>query len=290
MKIGAMYPQHELGAGPDSVGRFATEVERLGFDYISYPDHVVANSTDRDPPMPPFFSEHDKWQDPFSIFSYIAAITKTVKLHTGIFVLPQRPTVLTARQAADVDILSNGRLVLSVGLGWNYVEYEALGQTFRTRGRRMEEQVPLLRRLWSEHVVWFEGEFERLSGVAINPLPKRQIPIWMGGHSEPAFDRAARIADGFVFNSDFETALPRAERVLTLLGSAGRSKSEFGLELMTGWHDRARQPEQQQSIDSLRRWRDWGGTHGSISSNEHGFSHVDQHIEFQMQARSALLA
>lgn len=290
MKIGAMYPQHELGADGATLRRFAIEVERLGFDYISYPDHVVSNSTDRDPPMPPFFSEHDKWQDPFSIFSFIAAITTKVGLRTGILILPQRPTVLTARQAADVDLLSDGRLSLGVGLGWNYVEYEALGQQFGTRGRRMEEQIPLLRRLWSGEVVWFEGEFDRLSGVAVNPPPGRSIPIWMGGISDPAFNRAARVADGFVLNGQFESAWGKAERILAQLDQLGRPRSGFGLELMAGSHRRGGRGGPQPSVDTLSRWREKGGTHGSISSAEQGFTDVDQHIEFQLRVKDALLA
>lgn len=290
MKIGAMYPQYEMGADPASIRRFALDVEESGFDYVSLPDHVVATSTKgREPPLPSLFDEHDKWQDPFTVFGFIAAITTTIGLHTGIFILPQRPTLLTARQAADVDLLSGGRLCLAVGLGWNYVEYDALGQSFRTRGRRMEEQIPLLRRLWSEELVSFAGEFDRLEGVSINPLPGRQIPIWMGGYSEPAYSRAARMAGGFVFGGDFEIVRAKAERMLFHLKAVGRTAHGFALEMMTASQNRGSRSGPQPSIDNLRRWRDWGGTHGSISSTEQGFASIDQHIEFQMRVKEAVL-
>lgn len=285
MKLGAMYPQYEMGADPDDVRRFAIAVEKLGFDYISYPDHVVATVPYRDPPIPDMFNEKDKWQDPFTVFGFIAAITETIGLHTGIFVLPQRPTVLTARQAADVDLLSKGRLCLAVGLGWNYAEYDALGQDYHTRGRRMDEQIPLLRRLWGEELVTFKGEFDQIVEACINPLPRRQIPIWMGGMTEAAYRRAARLGSGFVLEGDFDRAREKANRVRFHLHDLGKPTDGFALEMMTASLDRTTHAGPQPSIDHLRRWRDWGGTHGSIASTEQGFTEIEQHIEFQAHVK-----
>ena len=280
MKIGATYPQYELGADSEALRRFATSVEQLGFDYISYPDHVLATSPDREPPIPDLFNEHDQWQDAFTILGFLAAITTKIGLHTGICVLPQRPTALTARQAADVDILSNERLCLSIGLGWNPAEYQALGQDFRTRGRRMDEQITLLRRLWSEELVTFHGEFDQIVAARLNPLPKRQIPIWMGGHSEAAHRRAARLGTGFVFGESVENSIAGAERVRAHLQELGRASDDFAMELMASTMNRKRHAGPQPSIDKLCRWRDWGGSHGCITSTEQGFTHIDQHIDF----------
>ena len=145
------------------------------------------------------YTEHDPFHDPFVMFAYLAGITERIGFATGVLILPQRQTALVARQATDVDLLSGGRLRLGVGVGWNHVEYEALGQDFRTRGAREEEQIELLRRLFTEPVVDFSGRFDRVDRAALVPKPARSIPIWLGGFGEVAFDRAARLADGFIF-------------------------------------------------------------------------------------------
>lgn len=288
MKIGATYPLYEMGADRESLRKFAVRLEQLGFDYISLPDHVLATSPKREPPIPDLFDENDIWQDAFTIFGFLAAVTETIGLHTGICVLPQRPTALTARQAADVDLLSNGRFCLSVGLGWNPAEYQAMGQDFHTRGRRMDEQIELIRRLWNEDLVTFHGEFDQIVGARLNPRPKRQIPIWMGGSSEPAYRRAARLGSGFVFGGGFEIASKGAERVRFHLEEQGRQNDDFAMELMASTMNRKRHAGPQPSIDKLSRWRDWGGSHGCITSTEQGLEDIDQHIEFLAQIKDRI--
>src|ERR1700689_399459 len=200
MKIGVAYPQNELQGDPVAVGEFGRAVEELGFAHILSYDHVLgAVHANRTPPLTGPYTERDPFHDPFVMFGYLAGITKRVSFTTGILVLPQRPTALVARQAADVQLLSGGRLRLGVGLGWNYVEYEALGQDFHTRGARQEEQIGLLRRLFEGSVVEFSGRFDRVDRASLVPKPARPIPIWLGGSGEKAFDRAARLADGFIF-------------------------------------------------------------------------------------------
>src|SRR5262249_49955317 len=152
----------------------------------------------RDPPLMAY-DENDPFHDPLVAFGYLAAITKRLELVTGVLILPQRQTALVARQAAHVDLLSGGRLFLGVGTGWNYVEYDALGHDFGSRGRRMDEQIPYLRRLWSETVISFEGEFDRIDRANLAPRPRRSIPIYCGGMVPAAYRRAARLADGFIF-------------------------------------------------------------------------------------------
>src|SRR4249920_1770091 len=200
MQIGAVYPQTELRGDPSAVGRFGKAVENLGFDYLLAYDHVLgAVHTDRTTQLPGPYTERDPFHDPFVMFAYLAGITERIGFATGILILPQRPTALVARQSADVDLMSGGRLRLGVGVGWNHVEYQALGQDFHTRGARQEEQIQLLRRLFTEPVVDFSGRFHRIDRAALVPKPLRPIPIWLGGSGNAAFDRAARLADGFIF-------------------------------------------------------------------------------------------
>src|SRR6202140_2602173 len=200
MQVGVVYPQNELKGDPHAVRQIGKAVEDLGFDHLSAYDHVLgAVHADRTPPLTGPYTERDTFHDPFVMYAHLAGITKRIGFATGILVLPQRPTALVARQAADVDLLSGGRLRLGVGIGWNFVEYESLGQDFHTRGARQEEQIKLLRRLFTEPVVDFSGRFDRIDRASLMPKPARSIPIWLGGSGDVAFDRAARLADGFIF-------------------------------------------------------------------------------------------
>ena len=200
MHIGIVYPQTELGGDPSAVRRFGRAVEDLGFDYLLAYDHVLgAVHADRTPPLWGIYNEHDPFHDPFVMFGYLAGITDRIGFATGVLILPQRQTALVARQATDVDLFSGGRLRLGVGVGWSQVEYEALGQEFKTRGARQEEQIQLLRQLFTEPVVDFSGRFDRVDRAALVPKPARPIPIWLGGFSDKVHERAARLADGFIF-------------------------------------------------------------------------------------------
>jgi probable F420-dependent oxidoreductase len=277
MRFGAVYPQIELGGDPTAVRRFGLAVEALGFDYLIAFDHVLgAVHAERTPPLTGPYDEHDPFHDPLVMFAHLAAITERIEFATGVLILPQRQTALVARQAADVALLSGGRLRLGVGIGWNPVEYEALGQQFRTRGARQEEQIGLLRRLFSEPVVDFDGRFDRIDRAALVPRPAGRIPIWLGGSSEPAFDRAARLADGFIFTRgdigltiDVWAAL--RERVRRL----GRSDEEFGAEFMlrpTG--------DPGDLAAAVDAWREAGGTNFSVFTMDRGFDSVDAHIDY----------
>lgn len=232
MQIGAVYPQIELRGDPRAVRRLGLAVEELGFDYLLAYDHVLgAVHADRTPELTGPYTEHDPFHDPFVMFAYLAAITERLQFATGILILPQRQTALVARQAADLDLLSGGRLRLGVGIGWNYVEYEALGQQFRTRGARQEEQIGLLRRLFTEDVVDFSGRFDRIDRAALVPRPAHPIPIWLGGSSGAAYDRAARLADGFIFiGGDIDRTIDAWKRLRDRVRSLGRPVEEFGAE------------------------------------------------------------
>src|SRR6201996_7994198 len=231
LQIGAVYPQIELGGDPAAAREIGKGVEELGFDHLLAYEHVLgAVHADRTPPLTGPYTEHDPFHDPLVTFAYLAGITSRIQFATGILVLPQRQTALVARQAADVDLLSGGRLRLGVGVGWNHVEYEALGEDFRTRGARQEEQIGLLRQLFTEPVVDFSGRFDRVDRAALVPKPARSIPIWLGGSSEPAFERAARLADGFIFFGGGARAVDAWKRLRDRVSDLGRPAEEFGAE------------------------------------------------------------
>ena len=285
MRIGVVYPQTELGSDTGAVRAYALAVEELGFTHVLVYDHVLG----ADPAV------HRGWngpydvdttfREPFVLFGFLAAIT-SLELVTGIVILPQRQTALVAKQAADVDLLTGGRFRLGVGLGWNAVEYEALGQDFSERGRRMDEQVPLLRRLWTERSVTHEGRYDRVNGAGIAPLPaQRPIPVWVGASSPPAYRRAGRLADGW-----FPQVPPgrRLDEALAAVDAgareAGRDPSALGMEgrvsLGDGGIDRL--------VDHAGRWRDAGATHVSVNTMGAGLPGVDAHLRALTDAADAL--
>jgi probable F420-dependent oxidoreductase len=219
------------------------------------------------------------------MFAYLAGITERIRFATGVLVLPQRQTALVARQAADVDLLSGGRLRLGVGIGWNHVEYEALGQDFGTRGAREEEQIELLRRLFTEPVVDFSGRFDRVDRASLVPKPARSIPIWLGGSSEAAFDRAARLADGFIFvGGAIDQTVDSWQRLRERVLEHGRSIEAFGADYVV------RPPDG--DVDDLPAvidaWREAGGTHVSVVTMGLGLTSADGHIKCLASVAAAL--
>ncbi|HEX7753176.1 MAG TPA: LLM class F420-dependent oxidoreductase [Novosphingobium sp.] len=281
MKIGVKYPTREVRTNPDAVRTFCRAAEELGYSHLLLPDHVVKCPHEgREPKLTGPYTEKDSFDDPFVFFGFVAGIS-TLEMVTGVLVLPQRQTVLVAQQAANVDLLSSGRLRLGVGIGWNYVEYDALGQDFKTRAKRFEEQVGFLRRLWAEPVFSFEGRFDRIDRAGINPLPDRQIPLWIGGHSEVAYERGARLGDGFVFAGDGQSGVDALARVRHHLGELGRDVDSYGTELLTLF---AR--SEQESADYLRMFRDAGGTHGSVRTTDKGLgSDIRAHIDYMAEIK-----
>jgi probable F420-dependent oxidoreductase len=285
MQIGVVYPQTELGGDPTAVRRIGRAVEDLGFAHLLAYDHVLgAVHADRIPPLTGPYSEQDPFHDPFVMFAHLAAITERIGFATGILILPQRPTALVARQAADVDLLSGGRLRLGVGIGWNHVEYEALGQNFRTRGARQEEQIKLLRQLFTEPVVDFSGRFDRVDRAALVPQPARPIPIWLGGSSEAAFDRAGRLADGFIFiGGGIDHTIDIWNRLRERVRSLGRSVEDFG-----GDYVALPQGGIGHLTAEVDAWRGAGGTHVSVVTMGLGLDSVDGHIEYLASVADAL--
>jgi probable F420-dependent oxidoreductase len=277
MKLGVSYPVTEVAGDPDAIRTFIRAVEQLGFTHLMAYDHVVRGPHEgrtRKPAGP--YTEKHSFHDPFVLFGFAASVTETLEFVTGILVLPQRQTALVAQQSADVDLLSRERLRLGVGIGWNYVEYEALGQDFHTRGKRMDEQVDLLRKLWTTPVVEFDGSFDKIDRAGINPRPRRPIPLWLGGNSEPAYERGARVGDGFIFAAPGAEALEQWARVKHHLGALGRDQVGYGRELLAIFA-----VDQQEAAAHLKMWRDAGGTHGCVHSMERGLGNdIHAHIDY----------
>jgi probable F420-dependent oxidoreductase len=276
MKLGVVFPQTELGADPSIALDLAQTVEEAGFDHLLAYDHVLGASHDREPKLMGPYTEESLFHEPFVFFGFLAAATTRLELVTGVLILPQRQTALVAKQAAEVDVLSGGRLRLGVGVGWNYVEYDALGENFKDRGRRQEEQIELLRRLWAEPLVSFKGQYHEIDRAGILPMPERQIPIWFGGLSTPAYERAARLGDGFIYAGNAEVAGRALEKTREFMRRGGRDVSSFGAELML-MDCGPDNPERW--ISEVRAWKEAGGTHLSLVTMGLGLPNPQAHIE-----------
>jgi probable F420-dependent oxidoreductase len=275
MRVGVVYPQIELRGEPEAVREIGLATEALGYDHLLMYDHVVGAHPDREPRLWGPYTDRHPFHDPLVCFGFLAGLTRRIGLITGCVILPQRQTVLVAKQATDVDLLSNGRLTLGVGAGWNPVEYDALGQDFHTRGRRLDEQVGLLRRLWSEPLLSWTGEFDRVDRACIIPRPKRRIPIWVGGFTEAAFRRGARLGDGFVFAGPPEAVISGWARVRHHLAEAERPAEGFGaLYIMTS------ATSVDAVLETTERWERAGGTHVSVYTMDQRFDTAARHVEY----------
>ncbi len=283
MKLGLVYPQIELSGDPEAVRTLGRGAEELGYDYLLAYDHVVgAEHAKRDPALWGPYTEADPFHDPFVLFAYLAGMTEKLEFASGVIILPQRQTVLVAKQAADLDLLSGERFRMGVGVGWNFVEYDALGQDFSTRGARANEQIDFMRRLWSEPLLDWKGEFDQIERGNILPQPKRQIPIWIGGFSPPAFRRGAALGDGFMFAGPLERTEPALQQVLDMGKANGRDMTNFGKELV-----RTRPGNLATTVEELKRWRDLGGTHFGVVSMDMGLDSAEAHLDFFAQAIEA---
>lgn len=278
MKIGVVFPQTEVGNDPVAIRDYAQAVETMGFTHLLAFDHVLGADRDRHPGLKGPYSYQHPFHEPLVLFGFLAAVTRRVELVTGIIILPQRQTALVAKQAAAVDVLSGGRLRLGVAVGWNFVEFEALGEDFTTRGQRIEEQIEVLRALWTKELVTVKGRWHRVTDAGINPLPvQRPIPIWMGGESEPVLRRAARLADGWMphFRPGPE-AQAGVDRLHGWVREAGRDPSRFGIE---GRFALTQVPRDQWGKE-LAAWRAMRGvTHVCVHTVGLGLKTPADHVE-----------
>ena len=286
MRLGAIFPQLESGADPVAIRDYAQAVEGMGYDHILIYDHVLGADTTNRPGWRGAYSAKDLFHEPFVLYGYFAAVTERVELVTDVIILPQRQTALVAKQAAEIDVLSGGRLRLGVGIGWNAVEYEALGENFRNRGARSEEQIEVLRLLWTQEVVDFKGRWHTITAAGIKPLPvRRPIPLWIGGMAEPVLRRIGRLGDGwFPQRPPDDEARAMIERLHGYAREAGRSPEAIGIE---GRLTIAQVPEDRWA-GFADAWRALGATHLSVNTMGAGLASLRDHVEALRRVKEAV--
>jgi probable F420-dependent oxidoreductase len=285
VQVGVTFPQTEIGADPKAIRDYAQAAEGLGYEHLLAYDHVLgADPTNREGWRR--YTHKTMFHEPLTLFCYLAAITQSLEFVSGVIVLPQRQTALVAKQAAQVDVLSGGRLRLGVGIGWNAVEYEALGEDFSTRGARIEEQIELMRLLWTREVVSFGGEYHRIDEAGINPLPvQRPIPVWMGARAEVGLRRTARLADGWFPLGPLDERMREAvKRLHGYVEEAGRDPASVGIEARL---DVSRVP-QEEWIAQTEAWRSLGATHISVNTMNAGLNSPQEHVETIGRYKEAL--
>jgi probable F420-dependent oxidoreductase len=276
MHIGLVFPQTEFGHDPGALKAYAQTAEALGYSHILAYDHVLGANPDRPGGWSGPYTHRESFLEPFVLFSYMAGITTSLGFITGILILPQRETALVAKQAATLDAISGGRFRLGIGTGWNEVEYVALGQAFSTRGKRQEEQITVLRQLWTQELVTFKGRWHDIPDAGINPLPiQRPIPLWFGGHAEMVLERIARLGDGWL--PGFRTAAAAADLLSRLdeyLVQNGRSRADLGIEPRLHWNDGP--PDA--LAETMAGWHGVGATHISLNTMGAGLTTPDDHL------------
>ena len=286
MQLGVIFPQTEIGADPKAVRDFAQAAEELGYAHVIVFDHVLGADTTHYKDWQGPYTQGDMFHEPFVLYGYLAAVTQKLELVTAVIILGQRQTALVAKQAAAVDVLSGGRLRLGVGIGWNAVEYEALNENFHDRGKRSEEQIAVLRALWTQEVVDFHGRWHHITHAGINPLPvQRPIPLWLGGRVEAVVERVGRLADGWFpqFAPD-DAGRATIERMHGYARAAGRDPSAIGIEGRISLAESG--PDAWGGL--AKAWCGLGATHLSVNTMRAGLATPNAHIDAIRQFREAM--
>lgn len=280
MRIGVIFPQFEFVTDPALAGAavrdYAQAAEGLGYSHIGADDHVIGPNPNRPGGWEGWVTYQVPFYEPFVLFSYMAGATQSIEFESCVLLLPQRQTVLVAKQTATLDLLSGGRLRLGIGNGWNQVEYQSLNENFHNRGKRLDEQITLLRKLWTQPLVDFQGQWHTIPDAGINPLPvQRPIPIWFGGHSEAMIRRIARMGDGWMplFKTP-EQARPALETLDRELDALGRKRDSLGLEARVPYGNG--DPEEWGRL--IRGWQALGATHISLIVTDCGLRTPEQHL------------
>jgi len=276
MRIGVIYPHFEFGSDPAAIRDYTQAAENLGYSHIGADDHVIGPNPDRPGGWNGWVTYKTPFFEPFVLFGFMAGITRTIEFETCVLLLPQRQTVLAAKQAAGLDLLSDGRLRLGIGVGWNEIEYISLGADFHNRGNRLEEQINLMRQLWTQSLVDFQSQWHSIPDAGINPLPvQRPIPIWIGGQSDAAIQRAAQLGDGWMpLYATPVQALSGLELLDRLLAERGRSRVGFGIEARIPFSSGG--PEEWGQM--LSAWQEIGATHISLITTDCGLKTPAEHI------------
>ncbi len=284
MQIGVTFPQTEIGADPAVIRDYAQAAEGMGYRHLVAFDHVLGADTTHRPGWRGY-THQQMFHEPFVLFGYLAALTH-LEFVPAVIILPQRQTALVAKQAAEVDVLTGGKLRLGIGVGWNPVEYEALGMNFQARGRVVEEQIEVMRLLWSQEVVSYKGQYHTITEAGLNPLPiRRSIPIWLGGSADVLLRRVARIGDGWFPQGQPDDHMRRLlERLISYITEAGRDPSAVGIEARVN----ASEGNLDEWVRQTEGWRALGATHISLNTMGAGFNSPGEHIDAIRRYKEAI--
>ncbi len=275
MQIGAVFPHNEIGTDPGAIKAYAQGVEAMGITHLLIYDHVLGADPDREGGFRGPYDKDVAFHEPFTTFAFVAGVTDKIDLITTVMILPQRQTVLAAKQAAEVALLSNNRFKLGIGVGWNELEYVGLNETFNNRGRRQEEQVDVMRKLWSEDSLDYTGEYHRIDKASINPRPSKTIPIWFGGSAPALLDRVARLGDGWIpLMGANDKAKACIDTIKQTRKAAGLSFANFGIQAQAQYAGGS--PERWRK--HAEAWREMGCTHLAIATHNAGPTNVDGHL------------
>jgi probable F420-dependent oxidoreductase len=284
MQLGAVFSHGEIGAEVAGIRDWAQAIQDLGYDFAVVSDHVVGAEAAEHPELPRVFGIDSRLHEPLALFAFLAGIAPRLGVLSSVIILPQRQATLVAKQAAEIDVLNGGRLRLGVGIGWNPLEFTALGMDFRNRARRFEEQIEVMRRLWTERIVTFEGRYHSLPAIGINPLPvQRPIPLWFGAAAEAAVKRACNIGDGYLPLAPLEGSWQLTiDKVHGWLQEAGRDPSTFGVEGRVN----AETGTPEEWSKTIEMWRGFGASHLSVGT--HGLGGVDAHVQRLKEVRELI--
>jgi probable F420-dependent oxidoreductase len=285
MRIGAVLPHHEIGTDPGAIKAYAQGIEAQGIDHLLVYDHVLGADPDRPGGFQGPYDKDVAFHEPFAFLSFVAAVTETLEMTTAVLILPQRQTALVAKQAAELAVLSANRFNLGVGTGWNEVEYDSLGVDFHDRGRRQAEQIEVLRRLWTEDVVDFEGAFHTIPRAGILPRPSAPIPIWLGGSAPALLRRCGELGDGWIpLGTPNESSAERLATIRAHREAAGRSMDGFAVQAQAQY--RGGDPDRWRT--HAERWRDLGATHLAVATQNAGDTDVDGHLARVAEYQAAI--
>jgi probable F420-dependent oxidoreductase len=269
MKLGVALPLTDVGGDPTTVRDFAQAAEGLGYDYLAGTDHVLGVNAGSRPDWGNRNTSADFFHDPFVLFGFLSACTSKIEFSTEVLILAQRQTVLVAKQAACLDVLSGGRFRLGIGVGWNEVEFVGLNENFHNRGRRSAEQVEVMRALWAQPHVSFKGRWHTIDDAGLNPLPLgRKIPLWYGGHADATLRRCAKWGDGWM-----PLAYPPGEEARAAIATfhryvaaAGRDPATIGIDTRVS----AGAGTEADWREEVRLWQSLDATHLTLANYYEG--------------------
>ena len=275
MEIGAVFPHNEIGTDPQAIKDYAQGVEELGVTHLLIYDHVLGADRDRPGGFEGPYDKDVAFHEPFTTFAFIAAVTKKLDMITTVMILPQRQTVLVAKQAAELAILSNNRFKLGIGVGWNTVEYTGLNENFKNRGKRQEEQVELMRLLWESEVLEYKGDYHHIDKASINPRPSKSVPIWFGGGAPQLIERCADLGDGWIpLMGPNEAARKTLAAIKEKRKSKGLDWDNFGVQAQAQYAG----GDAERWNKHAEKWRNLGASHLAIATHNAEPTNVDGHL------------